>query len=508
MGTINLTKNRSVKQTGKSGIENSRDVSSRQQADDLILQRETDRLVRQLNARLPTLDENGQLKEKLYAYIERNFRELSARYFAAADDEMGKTIRAYFEAGVAEIPVRAKPKKITGLLDGAEAAKFDAKFNTGEIEKAAAPEGLKAYTDAILRQKTGMGAFVNEENAASVVKCVFKDNAIKPKTVTDVSLRLNIPDSDLIPPVLQYQAAAAFLVRELICGPVIDSIDREIGNREIDNHGINDTEDSKYEKIAAEEFFEKITGANIDNLDFSGLPDSIDQNIEIESIRDTGFNAAVNSLAALLENARMDYQFIEKTPDRREAIIREYEDDNIKALPDERYQIRLCYYDKARIAEERNAYDLRIENFESKTRHLWGIVDVLYQDSKSVFKVNDYEDLARKNRNRIKNVANDTTNEPPYGNDLARVKLAQMRERTEKIYAAVNSAEREILEKRLSSLENEYADIGALLNPHQLKTGILLELEITSIKQKKTTLTAMANALNQFLLNVAFSFRE
>ena len=487
MGTINLTKNRISKQAGKTGIENVRDISSMQQADDLILRKETDRLVGHLNARLPKLDEK-QLKEKLYAYIERNFRELSARYLAAADDEMGKTIRTYVDA--AGIPVQAKPKRISRLLEGAEAAKF----NTGEVEKAAAPEGLKAYTDAILR-KTVMGTFVNEEDADSVIKCVFKNNPIKPVTVTDVSLCLNISDSELIPPFLQYQAAAAFLVRELICGPVIDSIDREIDT----------LKDGENIKIDTEEFFGKITAANFDNLDFSGIMDSINQNIEIENIRDTGFAAAVNSLAALLENAQMDYQFIEKIPGSREAIIREYEDAGIEDLPDERYQIRLYYYDKARLTEERNAFDLRIQHFESKTRHLWSIVDVLYQDSKSVFKVNDYEDLARKNRSRIKNIP--TKDEPLYGNDLARAKLEQMRERTEKIYASVKPAEREILEERLSSLEDEYVDIGALLNPYQLKTGILLELEITSIKQRKTTLTAMANVLNEFLLSVSRGFR-
>ena len=40
---------------------------------------------------------------------------------------------------------------------------------------------LENETNAILRQKTDIGAFVRGENAYSIVKCAFKDNAQKPK---------------------------------------------------------------------------------------------------------------------------------------------------------------------------------------------------------------------------------------------------------------------------------------------------------------------------------------
>jgi hypothetical protein len=47
-----------------------------------------------------------------------------------------------------------------------------------------------------------------------------------------------------------------------------------------------------------------------------------------------------------------------------------------------------------------------------------------------------------------------------------------------------------------------------MINPYHLNPGILLDVEITSIKRKKATLDAMANVLNEFLSGVSKGFSD
>jgi len=65
----------------------------------------------------------------------------------------------------------------------------------------------------------------------------------------------------------------------------------------------------------------------------------------MENIRNRGFNTAVNSITSILDTSKMGYQYIENLKNARELRIREYEDININNIPDERYAIKLKYYD-------------------------------------------------------------------------------------------------------------------------------------------------------------------
>jgi hypothetical protein len=47
-----------------------------------------------------------------------------------------------------------------------------------------------------------------------------------------------------------------------------------------------------------------------------------------------------------------------------------------------------------------------------------------------------------------------------------------------------------------------------MINPYHLNPGILLDVDITSIKRKKVTLDAMANVLNEFLHGVSKGFAD
>jgi hypothetical protein len=57
-------------------------------------------------------------------------------------------------------------------------------------------------------------------------------------------------------------------------------------------------------------------------------------------------------------------------------------------------------------------------------------------------------------------------------------------------------------------LEREYYKFEYTINPYHLQPGILLDVDITSIKRKKATLDAMANVLNEFLSGVSKGFSD
>jgi hypothetical protein len=64
------------------------------------------------------------------------------------------------------------------------------------------------------------------------------------------------------------------------------------------------------------------------------------------------------------------------------------------------------------------------------------------------------------------------------------------------------------MEDRLAFLEREYFRFEYMINPYHLQPGILLDVDITSIKRKKATLDAMANVLNEFLHGVSKGFQD
>jgi hypothetical protein len=233
----------------------------------------------------------------------------------------------------------------------------------------------------------------------------------------------------------------------------------------------------------------------------------------------------------------MGYQYIENLKNAREVIIREYEDTDAANLPDERYQIKLRYFDNAQLNEDRKAYDVQMKSFETEVQHLWDILEVIYQDSKRSFRVNDFEDLAKKNKPRVRKLIKEKSGEPLYEDidkvwdeisfirsaeteversnrtyiyekDRIRQRIILMRDKMKKMYDYLYPIERRVMEDRLSFLEREYYKFEYSINPYHLQPGLLLDVDITSIKRKKATLDAMANVLNEFLHGVSKGFQD
>lgn len=147
------------------------------------------------------------------------------RYMVTAEDEMVKKVRNFIDREEMKVVDRYTPKEIANLLDQVGGAD---KFNTGEIEKSIVNmyghlqghvqrgvNDLETLTNSLLRQKTDVGAFVRGQNAYAIVKCAFKDNLAKPKTVTDVKLSINILDTELISPIFHYQSTVEYIIKDL-----------------------------------------------------------------------------------------------------------------------------------------------------------------------------------------------------------------------------------------------------------------------------------------------------
>jgi len=490
MGTVDLPKSgKAGSQAARQEARNTYPPQTREKKQvclERILREESARFSSQLAAKLQG-ESIPHLDEKVYNFISRNYSVISDN-FQALEDELFSDNK----------PEGNTVTEIAAILESSGGADH---FNTGEIEKSLANRqwgigDLETHTNNILRRKTGVGSFVDSQKINSVITCVFKDNAKKPKTVTDLRFAVNIPETELIDPVFRFQSRAAYLIRELICKRLSESIDSE----SVDNE-------------QGAEFIENLLNGSIDIspmlLDEHIL--MIDMNSDIETIRSRGFSAASNLIVSTLDSVNLSCQFL--LNHNHEISLREYEDTDEENLPDERFKIRLGYFNRTRLLEERGAYDERLNALSAEAQRLWDLLEVIYQDSKSVFKVNDFEDLARKNKSRIKNsvydpqkTADTRLTEHHDEKEKISVLLAKMEERIKNMYESMYPSERRISEERLSMLKSEFSFFEKSINPYHIQPGILVDISLTSIKRKRTTLDSMSAALACFLDNASNGF--
>jgi hypothetical protein len=548
---------------------------------DRLLEEEVDKVMNHVTSKLPKevlerMDVMGGLKEKIYNYFNQNYQNMFNRYIVTAEDEMLKKVRNFVDREEMKVATRYTPKEISALLD--EVGGMD-RFNTGEIEKSIVNmyghlqghiqrgvNDLENLTNSLLRQKTDVGAFIRGENAYSVVKCAFKDSIQKPKTVSDVKLSVNILDSELISPIFHYQVTVEYLVKDLLSKHIMDKIDKEIeelkdqrmdeGKEElndseiifekmkrVENHTDDNKEDPKSKRysILAKSIMDQLEGlrAEIDPETFDPLNvrENLKEIVDMENIRNRGFNTAINSITSILDTSKMGYQYIENLKNARELIIREYEDTDPDHLPDERYQIRMKYFDNAQLIEERKAYDVQMKSFEVEVQHLWDVLEMVYEDSKLFKRITDYGDLAKIYKNKIKRRIKDKTGDPLY-EDIDKVwdeitfvqpaetevekmnrtylpnkdkifkKLLMMKDKLQDMYGYKYPVQRRVMEERVQFLEKEFNKFDYKINPYHIQPGLLLDVDITSIKRKKATLDGMANVLNEFLHGVSKGFQD
>lgn len=517
------------------------------------------------------------IEDKIYNYVNQAYVNMFNRYSVTVEDEMIKKVRDFVDREEVKTLARYTPKEVVEILDKVGGAD---KFNTGEIEKSLVNmyghlQGhiqrgvydLEVDTNAILRQKTDVGAFVRGENAYSIVKCAFKDNKTRPKTVSDVKLSINILDSELISPIFHYQVTVEHLLKEQLAKHITELIDKEIekikeelvdsGRQEMNSSEVmfeqikstekftddNTTDpNSRRYTILAKKFMDKIEGlrAEVDQDDYDplNLREQIKSIIDSENIRNRGFNTSVNTLTSILDTSRLGYQYCDNKKNAREAIIREYEDQQVDNLPDERYGMRLVYFDQNQIRDLKRSYDQRINAYLRETDACWDVLHGLYEKRKRKFgfssKIVDFEDLANKImpskwKKERKEIMTDEDElkwnglqfrDPPntfveksnhtYTTEVKNTndRLHYMRKKLEEMYEYQNPLERVVIDERLSVLEKEFNNFAYEINPHHLQAGLLLDIDLTTTKRKQYIMKAMANVLNEFLSGVSKGFAD
>lgn len=547
---------------------------------DTVIKEEIDKVMNHVVTKLPKnslekLDVMGGIKEKLYNYYNQNYQNMFNRFMTTSEDEMVKKVRNFIDKEEMKTLARYTPREMATLLD--QIGGMD-KFNTGEIEKSMinmfghlqghiqrGMNDLENDTNALLRQKVDVGAFIRGENAYSISKCAFKDNILKPKTVTDVKLSVNILDSELISPIFHYQTTINFLIKELISKHIMDLLEREIEHlkdaradegkedltdtevifeklKKVENYTSDEVEDEKSVRYSfvAKSILGKLDGlrAEISQAEYDQLNvrENLKKILDIENIRNRGFNTAVNSITSILDTSKMGYQFIENLKNARDLIIREYEDTDPNNLPDERYQVRLTYYDQEQLTNERKAYDKQYEAMMTEIVRVWDVIEELYQKRKN--KVLDYNELASKllktvNSKKAKlgletndyNIAekewseiNFIKPEPTdvqklnstylYEKEEVRKRFSILKEKLQRTFKNQNPVERLAVEERLDFLHREFSKFDYMINPYHIQPGLVLDVDITSIKRKKYTLSSMANVLNEFLHGVSKGFQD
>jgi len=546
-----------------------------------LVHEETDKVLNVIKSKLPQevlekLDVMGGLKEKVFNYYNQNYQNMFNRYIVTTEDEMVKKIRQFVDKEETKNLARYTPKEMAELLDQVGGAE---KFNTGEVEKSIVNmyghlqghiqrgvNDLENETNSLLRQKTDVGAFIRGENAYSVVKCSFKDNEFKPKTVFTVKLSINILDSELISPIFQYQSTVESLIKEQISKTIIDMIDREIetlqdqivdeGKEDLSDAELmferiqrvptftdddKDSEDSRRYTFMAKNLVEKIEGLraeiDLEDIDPLNIRENVKRVIDNENIRNRGFNTAINNLTSILDTSKMGYQYVENLKNARELIVKEYEDSDPLQLPDERYQIKMKFYDNAQLRNLRVAYGNQMEEYYRDIMEVYDVSSALYERNKRGWgAVDDFKDLREKVASKIRKMkeesgapiheeqarlwkeimelkAEDTDVERLnqtylYEKTLLRKVLKSAREKAKLAYGYTNPKVRFILDGQIDFLEKTFEDFDYAINPFHIQPGLLVDVDVTSIKRKRFILNIMANVLNEFLNGVSKGFQD
>jgi tetratricopeptide (TPR) repeat protein len=544
----------------------------------VIVNDTTSKVINQIEQKLPKevlvkMDIMGGLKEKLYNYVNQTYVNMFNRYTVTMEDEFIKKIRDFVDKEEAKGLARYTPRELVELLDKIGGAD---KFNTGEVEKSMinmyghlqghiqrGMNDLENDTNAILRQKTDVGAFIRGENAYAILKCMFKDNEMRPKYVYDVKLSINILDSELVSPIYHYQVTLEALLKDAIQKHIHEIIDKQIeqfkeelidqGKSELSGSEVmfekikriemftdddKDDEQSKRYTILAKKFLDKIEGlrAEIDQDEYDPL--NIRENIKFvideENIRNRGYNTAINALTSILDTSKLGYQVCDNMKNARICHIGEYEERDKNALPDERYDIRLAYYDQNQLRESVKEYDRQMNAFSYEFKVLEDVLEAYYKSKKRFRQIRDFDDLANRlmdgkwkkskkaDREDSRYVPWDEVGElycedtfveksnRTYEDRIKFLKnrIVKFKGMLTKLHGHQNPIERVILDERVDFLSKRFNEFTYLVNPHHIQPGLILDLNVTTIKRKQYMLKGMANVLNEFLYGISKGFQD
>lgn len=545
----------------------------------LIIDEEVDKIMNHITTKLPPevlekLHVGGTIKEVLHDYYNQGFQNMYNRYLVTAEDEMAKKLRDMIDKQESKTLNQYTPTSISYLLNS---IKGEEAFQNGAIEKSISSiySNLQSHlqksvvaverkAQKLLSEKNDIGFLLDGNQASSVLKCTIHNNELKPETVTDVNLIINIVDSELIEPIYEYQVASEVIIKNVLSEHVLKIVEKEIQElntsmvstkgkglnmnswlfekiKKLEEHiGFGEqSEDSSHFSHLAKKFVDAIKGidAEIDLVDFDPLNvrENVKKIIDDENIRNKGFNKAVSSLTGILDEAQLGYQHIENFKNCRKVVIREYAGINPSEVPDENYTVTLCYQDDLQLRELRTAYCQQMDEFQAEMNKLLKVFGKIHQMEKKKQGFMDYEDVTDqilknqqtdKAKKEVEVAVNGKTWDEisfiqPEKSDIEKLnetfaaqstilkrKFKIVREKILDLYQNENPAERVLLDQRLDFLEEQFRKFKRRYNPFQAQTGLLLEFTLSSVKRREITLTAMSNTINRFISGIATGFTD
>lgn len=530
----------------------------------LLVDEEVDKILNHVSSKLPPevlskLDVMGGIKSKLHNYYNQNLQNMLNRYLVTVEDELACRYRDVIDREEHLQMNAYTPRYISDLMSkvGDEGS-----FNTGVIEKSMsnAYEHLQGHiersikeiehnTSTIFEQKTDAGAFVRNESSYCLVKCNFKNNSNKPKTVMDVRLAFNVVDHDLKIPIHQYQKPIQDLLKETISDHFHRQIDEKIerinqslqedgqsgltANQEIFEKlkalesyiGFDDDasdESNAAYQVVAKKFVDGLEGTYFEMpaaaMDPLSIRKSLKHILDEHHILHRGFNNAVNEMTSILDTAKMGFQSLDNLKNGRVCVVREYAETNPLELPDETYMIRMSYLGLEQIKSMRGAFDEQSAELLAKVNEASEVVGKVHQEFASEKNHKSYQDVASQYLETAEGEEERSWNEvlfqEPSQSELdartnlrtsetIKKQLRLMKKKVLEVFQNQHPRRRFVIEERINFLEDQFLAFSALVNPHHLQPGLLLEVDITTVKKKRTTMNAMSTVLSEFMHRIS-----
>ena len=576
--------NSDIKHPEKPSAVGSRNSTHRDNRDEyqeakLMVDEQVDKILNHVSAKLPPevldrLHVGGTVKEKLHNYLNQGYQNMFNRYLVTAEDELTKKYKTMVDEEELKSLNKYTPREVTSLLKhlgkdkNFDISGIDSSVTAvySQLQKSLNKEitDLNHQTDKVLRGKTDISSLIKSDGAYSIVKCYFRDNSIKPEAVTDISLAVNVTESELLKPIFHYQNGPESILKEIISGHIMTSIDKEIqdidqqmGGKALSSRSAEDrvvekmnrleqhisfenSEDSKQYDYVAHRLLNTLQGMGEDEHAEDDDPLSIRDNIRTilgeENIRNKGFDDVVNTLINILNDSHLSFQHIDNFRNARKVVIQEYSDFSSQLRPDESYQISLSYLDSSQLREMRTSYCQQLDEFEAEALKLKQVFEKVYQGEKEHQGVVDFEDISKQfltykksGKGSVSDHIKDDNEESdnvnlwdeisflqPHKDDYDKVnetfderrsylkkKFLTIRERIQELYEFENPPERVILEQRLDFLEDSFSGFNRGCNPFHIQPGLLIELALSTIKKQEITVDCISQVLNCFLNTIS-----
>ncbi|HPB83619.1 MAG TPA: cytoplasmic filament protein CfpA, partial [Spirochaetota bacterium] len=214
--------------------------------------------------------------------------------------------------------------------------------------------------------------------------------------------------------------------------------------------------------------------------------------------------------------------------------IREYEELDNTVLPDERYAMRLAFYDQNQLREEKKEFDRQMEAFTREIFRIWDVAHAHYESKKRFRSIKDFNDLCERLMNKEwRRAKKDEENDPNHvlWNEIGELynensfveknnrtyedrilnlknKLTYCSEMLQKMHGYQNPVERVVIDERINFIIRRFNEFTYKVNPHHIQPGLVLDVDIVTIKRKQYMLKGMANVLNEFLYGVSKGFQD